>query len=47
LSSNIFFAFSGFFLGDQSLTFDMAETVSGKYVQEYFYYLASLTTGAH
>jgi Fe-S-cluster containining protein len=47
LSSNIFFTFSGFFLGDQSLTFDMAETVSGKYVQEYFYYLASLTTGSH
>ena len=46
LSSNVFFAFSGFFLEDRSLTFDMGETVSGKYVQEYFYYLASLATGA-
>ncbi len=45
LSSNIFFAFSGFFLEDQSLVFDMSETVSGKYVQEYFYYLASVAAG--
>ncbi|MEN8243981.1 MAG: dual specificity protein phosphatase family protein [Thermodesulfobacteriota bacterium] len=45
LSSNIFFAFSGFFLKDESLTFDVAETVSGKYVQEYFYYLASVAAG--
>ena len=42
LSGNLFFAFSGFFLEDESLTFDMGETVSGKYVQEYFYYLASV-----
>lgn len=42
LSSNVFFAFSGFFLEDKSLGFDMAETVSGKYVQEYFYYLAAV-----
>lgn len=43
LSSNVFFAFSGFFLADRSLRFSMAETVSGKYVQEYFYYLAGMT----
>ena len=42
LSRNVFFAFSGFFLEDESLTFNMAETVSGKYVQEYFYYLAAV-----
>ena len=42
LSGNVFFAFSGFFLQDESLTFDMGETVSGKYVQKYFYYLASV-----
>jgi Fe-S-cluster containining protein len=46
LSSNIFFAFTGFFLEKGHLTFDMAETVSGKYVQEYFYYLATVSTNA-
>lgn len=45
LSSDVFFAFSGVFLENDSLTFSMAETVSGKYVQEYFYYLAAMATG--
>jgi protein-tyrosine phosphatase/Fe-S-cluster containining protein len=45
LSSNVFFAFSGLFLDDRDLTFTLPEAVSGKYVQEYFYYLASLATG--
>lgn len=46
LSDNVFFAFSGSFLEDDALKFTLSETVSGKYVQEYFYYLASLVTGA-
>jgi len=45
LSGNVFFAFSGFFLEDESLAFDMSETVSGKYVQEYFYFLTSVAAG--
>lgn len=43
ISRNVFFAFSGFFLEDKTLTFSLADTVSGKFVQDYFYYLASST----
>ncbi|MCD6584909.1 MAG: dual specificity protein phosphatase family protein [Desulfobacteraceae bacterium] len=39
LSSNVFFAFSGFFLENGALSFTLAETVSGKFVQEYFHFL--------
>ncbi|MBC2716565.1 MAG: protein phosphatase [Desulfobacteraceae bacterium] len=39
LSSNVFFAFSGFFLENGALSFSLAETVSGKFVQEYFHFL--------
>jgi hypothetical protein len=42
LSNNIFLAFSGFFLDDGSLSFSLADTVSGKFVQEYFNYLVNL-----
>ncbi len=41
ISRNIFFAFSGSFLEQKNLSFSLADTVSGRFVQEYFYYLAS------
>jgi protein-tyrosine phosphatase len=43
LSRNVFFAFSGQFMDDDRLTFSLAETVSGKFVQRYFYYMATIT----
>jgi len=46
ISRNVFFAFSGSFLEKDALTFSMAKTVSGKFVQEYFHYLAYLATGS-
>jgi protein-tyrosine phosphatase len=46
ISRNVFFAFSGSFLEKDALSFSMAETVSGKFVQEYFHYLAYLATGS-
>jgi len=42
LSGNVFFAFSGSFLETDTLTFSIAETVSGKFVQAYFYYIAAM-----
>jgi protein-tyrosine phosphatase/Fe-S-cluster containining protein len=42
LSRNIFFSFSGFFLDDENVSFSLTDTVSGKFVQEYFYYLAHI-----
>ena len=42
LSRSVFFSFSGIFLDEEGLSFSLAGTVSGKFVQEYFYYLASL-----
>ena len=42
LSRNIFFSFSGFFLEDENLSFTIADTVSGKFVQKYFYCLANI-----
>jgi len=47
ISRNVFFAFSGSFLEKDGLSFSMAETVSGKFVQEYFHYLAYLATGSN
>jgi protein-tyrosine phosphatase len=41
ISRNVFFAFSGSFLEQKNLSFSLADTVSGRFVQEYFYYLAS------
>ena len=46
ISRNVFFAFSGTFLEKDTLSFSLAETVSGKFVQEYFHYLAYLATGS-
>jgi protein-tyrosine phosphatase len=45
LSQNVFLAFSGQFLENNLLRFSIADTVSGKFVQTYFSYLLSLTTG--
>ena len=42
LSRNVFFSFSGSFLDAGSLSFALADTLSGKFVQQYFYYLANL-----
>jgi len=42
LSRNVFFSFSGSFLDEGSLSFTLADTLSGKFVQQYFYYLANL-----
>ncbi len=42
LSRNVFFSFSGFFLDNEQLSFSLADTVSGRFVQQYFYYLADL-----
>ncbi len=39
LSSNVFFAFSGFFLENGALSFSLSDAVSGKFVQEYFHFL--------
>ncbi|MGD9333733.1 MAG: hypothetical protein PVJ50_01980, partial [Desulfobacterales bacterium] len=46
ISRNVFFSFSGSFLEKDALAFSMAETVSGKFVQEYFHYLAYLAAGS-
>jgi protein-tyrosine phosphatase len=45
LSQSVFLAFSGQFLENNLLRFSIADTVSGKFVQTYFSYLLSLTTG--
>lgn len=42
ISRNVFFSFSGFFLENDTLTFSLSEAVSGRFVQEYFYYIMSL-----
>jgi hypothetical protein len=42
LSRSVFFSFSGVFLDEGGLSFSLADTLSGKFVQEYFYYLAHL-----
>jgi hypothetical protein len=42
LSRSVFFSFSGIFLDEEGLSFSLAGTVSGKFVQEYFYYLTNL-----
>lgn len=40
LSQTLFLAFSGKFLPDLAFTFSVAETISGKFVQRYFYYMS-------
>jgi protein-tyrosine phosphatase len=47
ISRNVFFAFSGSFLEKNAPSFSLAETVSGKFVQEYFHYLAYLANGSN
>jgi protein-tyrosine phosphatase len=42
ISQKVFFEFSGMLPQDPTLTFSLADAVSGKYVQEYFSYLLSL-----
>ncbi len=42
ISRHLFFAFCGVFLEDRNFGFSLAATVSGRYIQQYFYYLASL-----
>ena len=42
LSRNVFFSFSGCFLDEGGLAISLADTISGKFVQVYFYYLANL-----
>ena len=42
LSRSVFFALSGVFPDGGNLLFPLADTVSGKFVQQYFYYLAKL-----
>jgi len=42
ISRHLFFAFCGVFLEDRNFAFSLAATVSGRYIQQYFYYLASL-----
>ncbi len=42
LSRSVFFSFSGSFLDKGGLSFSLANSVSGRFVQEYFYYLANL-----
>jgi hypothetical protein len=42
LSRSVFFSFSGVFLDEGGLSFSLADTLSGKFVQEYFYYLADM-----
>ena len=41
LSRNIFFSLSGFFLDEGELSFALADIVSGRFVQEYFYCLVN------
>ncbi|MEA1966727.1 MAG: dual specificity protein phosphatase family protein [Thermodesulfobacteriota bacterium] len=41
LSKNLFFAFSGKFLKEKDFTFSLADTVSGRFVQKYFHFLAN------
>jgi len=44
ISRHMFFAFTGAFMGGGGLRFSLADTLSRRFVQEFFYYLASLET---
>ena len=46
LSQSLFLAFTGSFMPDCDFTFSVAETVSGKFVQRYFHYVAAMERGA-
>jgi Fe-S-cluster containining protein len=41
MSRSLFFTFSGFFLEGDPLVFSLADTVSGRFVQRYFYTMAA------
>lgn len=43
ISRHVFFAFCGVFLEERAFGFSLADTVSGRFIQKYFYYLASIT----
>ena len=45
LSRSVFFSLSGIFPDDRHLSFSLANVVSGRFVQEYFYYLADIQKG--
>ncbi len=40
LSNEVFFVYSGFFMKHPPLSFSLPDTISGRFVQIYFYYLA-------
>jgi len=42
ISRQIFFSFCGVFLEDRNFGFSLSDAVSGRFIQKYFYYLASL-----
>jgi len=42
LSQSVFLAFSGKFLSDTDFQFSVADTISGKFVQRYFYYMGGI-----
>jgi len=44
LSQTVFLAFSGLFLPNTDFTFSVADTISGKFVQKYFHYMADIET---
>jgi protein-tyrosine phosphatase len=44
LSNEVFFVYSGFFMKEPPLGFSLADTISGRFVQIYFYYLAKQIT---
>jgi protein-tyrosine phosphatase/Fe-S-cluster containining protein len=44
LSNKVFYLYSGFFMPEPPLSFSLIDTVSGRFVQAYFYCLADLTT---
>lgn len=43
LSNEVFYVYSGFFMPEPPLQFSLIDTVSGRFVQAYFYYLADQT----
>ncbi|CCK78588.1 MULTISPECIES: protein-tyrosine phosphatase family protein [Desulfobacula] len=47
LSQSLFLAFSGKFLPNADFTFSLADTVSGKFVQTYFHYMAGIEKKSH
>lgn len=46
ISRHVFFAFSGSFADEKALRFSLVDTVSGRFVQSYFLYLASLAANS-